>query len=153
MTTFDVAYGSNQSGGWFTREEALLLWNNFLPVPGVIMVAGCYHNRTACFLALLGRTVHAVERLENWQAQPIGAILLDNTKECTDLISYIQKSLECQPKVIAINGFTEDMDGYDTRRVAVGILNRWTYREGRLGVWISPVSRALPPVYVEEQKR
>ena len=52
--------------GWLSKPEAKLLWDVAGDSDGPILEVGCYHGRSTCLLAALGRPVHAVDPFANF---------------------------------------------------------------------------------------
>jgi hypothetical protein len=66
--TFDEVFPTLPATGWLTRAEAELLWTAAARCEGAILECGCYHGRSTCLLAALGRRVYAVDPFEGFDS-------------------------------------------------------------------------------------
>lgn len=139
---FRKLFESLPGTGWLKLDEALLLWESARQTEGPILEVGCYHGRSTCLLASLGRLMYCVDPFEGFDSNDPGGEQVfqhwaDNLKErgitfkvCqpsglvvlmrTQVILYKRKIEDWVPKSV---GFAY-LDGDHTRQGTVNQINK-----------------------------
>lgn len=68
MKDFNRIYNGLPSNGWLDRDEAELLWGSAQLTTGSILEVGCYHGRSTCLLAELGRPLFCVDPFKDFDS-------------------------------------------------------------------------------------
>lgn len=71
VRSFEEAYEQIPATGWLSRKEAELLWDTAIMCSGPILEVGCYHGRSTCLLAALGRRVYSVDPFAEFDTEDI----------------------------------------------------------------------------------
>lgn len=75
------------------------------------------------------------QKVEDWQAQPVGFAYLDGDHTYQGTRAQIEKALACGAQVIGIHDVNDTGGGVEVKRAALELLGTWDKRVERLAVW------------------